>query len=75
MTRTRDTDVTHGHGALPRDLAASQRRPARLVMSRAKFLGGIGLLMVCGRCHEWAGSGAGRVVKRCALGPLGRPFG
>ena len=44
-------------------------------MSRVKFLGGIGLLMVCGSCHEWAGSGFGRVVKRCALGPLGRPAG
>jgi len=31
MIRTRYTDVTHGHGALPRDLAANQRRPAELV--------------------------------------------
>ena len=44
-------------------------------MSRVKFLGGIGLLMVCGNRHELVGSGAGPVVKRCALGPLGRPPG
>ena len=35
MTRTRHTDVTHGHGALPRDLAANQRRPVELVTRRA----------------------------------------
>jgi len=44
-------------------------------VSRVKFLGGIGLLMVCGRCHKRVSSGAGQVVKRCALGPLGRPLG
>ena len=31
MTPTCQAGVTHRHGALPRDLAASQRRPARLV--------------------------------------------
>ena len=31
--------------------------------------------MVCGRCHKRVSSGAGQVVKRCALGPLGRPLG
>jgi hypothetical protein len=44
-------------------------------MSRVKYLGGIGLLMVCANRHELVGSGAGEVVKRCALGPLGRPAG
>ena len=46
-----------------------------VVVSRVKFLGGIGLLMVCGDRHEVVGSGAGRVVKRCALGPVGPPCG
>ena len=31
--------------------------------------------MVCGDRHELVGSGSGRVVKRCALGPVGRPAG
>jgi hypothetical protein len=35
MTPTWQAGVTHGHGALPRDLAASQRRPAGLVTRRA----------------------------------------
>jgi hypothetical protein len=35
MTPTCQAGVTHGHGPLPRDLAASQRHPARLVTRRA----------------------------------------
>jgi len=45
-------------------------------VSRVKFLGGIGLLMVCGNRYELMGVAApGGVVKRCALGPVGRPSG
>ena len=35
MTQTRQTGVIHGHGALPRDLAATQRRTGGLVTRRA----------------------------------------
>ena len=47
--------------------------PRKRRVSRVKFLGGIGLLMVCGNRHEVLCTGAGEIVKRCALGPLGRP--
>ena len=57
------------------ELVTVRQAMRELHLSRVKFLGGIGLLMVCGRCHKRVSSGAGQVVKRCALGPLGRPLG